>query len=77
MARSDPDKLAEALRANLKLRKQRMRAAQDGDAAAAPPPVDSGADEEGDVPPPVDDSNGGVGDGQRFGAWVSVGSKKT
>ena len=68
MARSDPDKLAEALRANLRRRKERMRAAQDGD-AAAPPPVDSGADEEGDVPPPVK--------GEKDGAWVSVGSKKT
>ena len=67
MAKSDPDKLAQALRANLVRRKERMRAAQDGEGAA--PPVLSGADEEGDVAPPVD--------GEKDGAWVSVGSKKT
>ena len=64
MAKSDPDVLAEALRANLRRRKERMRAAQAGDA-----PIETfGSDEEGDVPMPED--------GARDGAWVSIGSKK-
>lgn len=68
MARSDPDKLAQALRANLVRRKERMRAAQAGDAIAAAPPVMSGADEEGDVVPAANAENDA--------AWVSIGSKK-
>ncbi len=66
MARQEPEALAAALRENLKKRKERMRAARDGEIEVAP--VDSGADEEGDTPPPVD--------GERDGAWVSIGSKK-
>jgi hypothetical protein len=66
MAKSDPEALAAALRANLKRRKERMRAAQAGDITVEP--VEGAADEEGDVPPPRD--------GERDGAWVNIGSKK-
>ncbi len=65
MPKSDPDALAEALRANLKRRKERMRAARDEGAAIET----FGSDEEGDAPMPDD--------GERPGAWVSIGSKKT
>ena len=64
MPKADPDALAAALRENLKRRKERMRAARDGDG-----PIESfGSDEEGDVPMPAD--------GVRDGAWVNIGSKK-
>ena len=63
MAKSDPEALAAALRANLRRRKERMRAARDTNE-----PVEShGSDEEGDVPMPED--------GAKPGAWVSIGSK--
>ncbi|MEP6785566.1 MAG: hypothetical protein ABI898_07470 [Sphingomonadales bacterium] len=65
MAKSDPEALAAALRENLKRRKERMRAAQAGGDAA--PPIQSGTDEEGDVIVP---------EGEKPGAWVSIGSKK-
>jgi hypothetical protein len=65
MAKSDPEALAEALRANLKRRKDRMRAARDTGET-----VESfGSDEEGDAPVPAD--------GDKPGAWVSIGSKKS
>ena len=54
MPKSEPERLAAALRENLKKRK--------GQARAAPQPS-FGADEEGDVAPPQD----GV---ERPGAWV-------
>ncbi|MFM9977700.1 MAG: hypothetical protein ACKVOP_06610 [Sphingomonadaceae bacterium] len=66
MAKQDPERLAAALRDNLKRRKERMRSAQQG--GAAPPPVASGADEEGELP--------GVGDADRPGSWVEIGAKK-
>ncbi len=65
MAKADPDALAAALRENLRKRKERMRAAQEGGAAIET----FGSDEEGDVPMPED--------GARPGAWVNIGSKKT
>ncbi len=65
MAKANPDALAAALRENLRKRKERMRAAQDGGEAIET----FGADEEGDVPMPDD--------GTRPGAWVNIGSKKT
>lgn len=64
MVNPDEAALAEALRANLRRRKERMRAAQTGDAAIET----FGADEEGDTPMPED--------GARDGAWVNIGSKK-
>ena len=66
MAKPDPETLAAALRDNLKKRKARMRAARDGGLFIEP--VDSGADEEGDVAPPLT--------GEKDGAWVNIGSKK-
>ena len=68
MAMSDPERLAAALRDNLKRRKDRMRAAQAEGAAV----VGHGSDEEGDVPAPTE----GPGNASRDGAWVSIGSKK-
>ncbi|MES2291399.1 MAG: hypothetical protein V4530_16870 [Pseudomonadota bacterium] len=65
MAKSDPEALAAALRENLKRRKERMRAAQ---AEHEEPAVRGSTDEEGDVPPPRE--------GEKPGAWVSIGSKK-
>ena len=64
VAKSDPEALAAALRANLTRRKARMRAAQEPGA----PVLSAGTDEEGDVPMPDD--------GAREGAWVSIGSRK-
>ena len=61
---TNDERLAEALRANLKRRKQRMRAAQTGGA----PVETAGSDEEGDVPMPHD--------GHKPGAWVNIGSKQ-
>ncbi|MBA3895727.1 MAG: hypothetical protein H0X36_01015 [Sphingomonadaceae bacterium] len=64
MVKPDEARLAEALRANLKKRKERMHAA-----VAEGAPVESfGADEEGDSPVPDD--------GDKPGAWVRMGSKK-
>ena len=56
MAKPDPDRLATALRENLKKRKEQARAH-----VALP---SHGSDEEGDVVMPIDDSN-------KSGAWVS------
>ncbi len=58
------ERLAAALRANLKRRKERMRAAQ----AEGAPVETAGSDEEGDVPMPED--------GHKPGAWVNIGSKR-
>lgn len=58
MPKPDPEQLAAALRDNLRRRKDQQRE-----------PVDSGADEEGDVFPPPEE-------GAKPGAWVSEGSKK-
>ena len=58
MAKADPQALAEALRANLRRRKERMRAAQNAGEA-----IEShGSDEEGDAPVPEG--------GTQPGAWV-------
>jgi hypothetical protein len=66
MAKSDPEALAAALRENLKRRKERMREAQvEGD----PPAVRGSTDEEGDVIVPDG--------GDKPGAWVNIGSKKS
>lgn len=60
MAKTDPDALAEALRANLQRRKARMRAA-----TKSPDPVPSfGSDEEGDAPLTEDVA--------KPGAWVRI-----
>jgi hypothetical protein len=56
MAKSDPDKLAAALRENLRKRKEQARA------HVAEP--SHGTDEEGDVVVPLDDQD-------HPGAWVS------
>ena len=66
MPKADPDALAAALRANLRRRKDRMRAARDEGQT-----VESfGSDEEGDVVMPLDGKD-------HPGAWVTIGSKKT
>jgi len=66
MARQDPERLAAALRENLRKRKERMRAAVDGGKVTVA--VDSGADEEGDAP---------IGTGaDRPGAWVRESSSE-
>jgi hypothetical protein len=63
MSKPDSDRLAEALRANLRRRKDRMREQRDSGEA-----IESfGSDEEGDVP---------VGDSDRPGSWVRIGSEK-
>ncbi len=60
MTKPDDDRLAEALRANLKRRKVRMRAQQ-----ASDQPIESfGADEEGEAPVST-----GI---DRPGAWVHI-----
>jgi hypothetical protein len=66
MTKQDPERLAAALRENLRKRKERMRAAVDGGSATAP--VDSGADEEGDM--------SDVGNADRPGSWVEISSGK-
>ena len=57
MAKSDPDRLAAALRENLRKRKEQAR--------AHVPEPSHGTDEEGDVAPPQDGVAGA-------GAWLNV-----
>lgn len=61
MAKPDPERLAAALRENLKKRKEQGRAAESVETY--------GSDEEGDVVLPEDRSD-------KAGAWVREGSKK-
>ena len=56
MAKSDPDRLAAALRENLRKRKEQAR--------AHVPEPSHGTDEEGDVAPPLDGVSGA-------GAWMN------
>ena len=58
MAKSDPERLAAALRENLRKRKAQGR--------EVPPQPSFGVDEEGDVAPPIDNV-------EHSGAWVNDG----
>ena len=63
MTKPDSDRLAEALRANLRRRKERMREQRDDGTT-----IESfGSDEEGDVP---------IGESDAPGSWVEIGSKR-